>query len=73
MAEKRLNILGEVCPIPLIRTQKELETLLPNDTLIVETDMGQTVRNILRWCENQGYCFEVDESDNGIWAISITK
>lgn len=73
MAEKRLNMQGEVCPVPLMRTDEELSTMASGDTLIVETDMGQTVRNILRWCEDRNYEFELDEADNGVWIITITK
>lgn len=73
MAEKRLNLLGEVCPVPLMITQEEIAKLSSGDTLVLETDMGQTVRNILRWCENHDYVFEVDETENGVWIITITK
>ncbi len=73
MTTKNLDMLGEVCPIPLIMTQQELVKMNSGDNLLVKTDFNQTVRNILKWCEDQGYKFEIDEADNGIWLISITK
>lgn len=73
MAEKRLNMQGEVCPVPLMRTEEELAAMASGETLIVETDMAQTVRNILRWCDTNNYTIELDETDNGVWKITITK
>lgn len=73
MAQKRLDTQGEVCPVPLMKAEEELAAMTSGDTLIVETDMVQTVRNILRWCENRHYEFELDEIGNGVWKITITK
>lgn len=73
MAEKKLNLLGEVCPFPLLKTQSELEHMNSRDTLLIETDFNQSVRNILRWCDHQGYDFILDELDHGVWRIRIEK
>lgn len=73
MGEKRLNLQGEVCPVPLMIIKEEFAKMISGDSLIVETDMGQTVRNILRWCETHDYATETDETGNGVWVITITK
>lgn len=73
MSEKKLDLLGEVCPCALLKTQAELEQMDSKDVLLVETDFNQSVRNILKWCENEGHEFDIDEVDNGIWLITVTK
>jgi TusA-related sulfurtransferase len=73
MSEKKLDLLGEVCPCALLKTKYELEQMGSGDVLLVETDFNQSVRNILKWCENEGHEFEIDEEDNGIWLITVTK
>ena len=65
--------MGEVCPIPLLIVQSEIEKLNPGDKLQVETDFSQSVRNILKWCDDQGHKFDLNEVDNGIWQITIIK
>lgn len=73
MLQKKLNLLGEVCPCALLKTQSEIEQMNSGDVLLVEADFNQSVRNILKWCENEGHEFEVDEENNGIWLITVTK
>ncbi len=73
MEQKRINLCGEVCPVPLMIIQQELANMATGDTLIVDIDMGQTVRNILRWCEKNNYVSEIDETEDGAWLITITK
>ncbi|MBO8167852.1 MAG: sulfurtransferase TusA family protein [Thermoanaerobacteraceae bacterium] len=73
MAEKKLNLLGDVCPIPLLKTQKAFVKLNSEDVLIVETDVNQAARNILNWCDSEGYDFEIDEEGEGVWRITIRK
>jgi len=73
MAQKKLTLLGEVCPLPLLKTQMELEKMNSGSVLQVETDFNQSVRNIMKWCERQGHSFILDEIDNGVWLLTITK
>jgi TusA-related sulfurtransferase len=73
MSKKKLDLVGEVCPCALLMTQDELAQMSSGDVLLVETDFNQSVRNIIKWCENEGHEFEVDEEDNGIWLITVTK
>lgn len=73
MTEKKLNLQGEVCPYPLLITQKELEKMGPGEVVTVETDFNQSVRNILKWCEDNGHTFTLDELGNGLWQITIIK
>lgn len=73
MVQKKLSLLGEVCPFSLLKTQSELEQMNFRDTLLIDTDFNQSVRNIIKWCDYEGYKFELDELDHGIWQIKIEK
>lgn len=71
--KRELNLLGEVCPIPIIRARQALHDLVPGDLLCLRTDFNRTVRNLLDFCEDEGHDFEVDETGDGVWLITITK
>ncbi len=73
MEQHFLELLGEVCPVPLLRTQAKMATLKDGDTLVVETDFARAVRNIMNWSQKCQYPFEITEMDRGIWQIKIRK
>ncbi|GAW92024.1 sulfurtransferase TusA family protein [Calderihabitans maritimus] len=73
MATHRLDVLGEVCPVPLLKTQQICRRLKTGDTLVVETNFSRSVRNILDWAEKNRYEFTVESTENGIWQIFLTK
>lgn len=73
MSKRELDLQGEVCPFPLFFTKDALEKMEPGETIYIKTDFNQSVRNILKWCEDQGHEFELDELDCGLWEITVTK
>ena len=73
MAEISLDCLGEACPVPLMKTQKEIEKLGVGDVLIVNIDHSCAMKNIPEWARNQGYNVEVEEVDDGEWEVVIEK
>ena len=73
MAEFSLDCLGEACPVPLLKTQKEIEKLGVGDVLIVNIDHSCAMKNIPEWARNQGYNVEVEEVDDGEWEVVIEK
>lgn len=73
MATYRLDLSGEVCPIPLLRTQQKFQQLLTGDTLVVETDFSRSVRNIMEWAEKNGLKFAVENLEDGVWQVCLTK
>lgn len=74
MTTRRLDMLGAVCPVPLMRTQETYATLAPGEDLIVETDFARSVRNITHWCGRQGIpCELLETDDDGLWRIHIRK
>ncbi|ABY91369.1 sulfurtransferase TusA family protein [Thermoanaerobacter sp. X514] len=73
MAEYRLDCLGEACPVPLLKTQKEMEKLKVGDVLIVEIDHSCAMKNVPEWARNMGYNVEIEEVDDGQWEVYIEK
>lgn len=73
MAKFSLDCLGEACPIPLIRTQEQMEKMEIGDELIVNVDHSCAMKNVPDWAISVGHNVEVQKISNGEWNIIIQK
>ncbi|WP_027338806.1 sulfurtransferase TusA family protein [Halonatronum saccharophilum] len=73
MKEIRLDLVGEICPIPLLKVRERLSKLKKGQRLIILTDQTVAIRNIMDLLEEKGYDFEVEEPKLGIWQIDAVK
>ncbi len=73
MAEYELDCLGEACPVPLIKAEKELDKMNVGDVLIVAIDHSCAMKNVPEWARKQGHNVELDEVDDGEWEVVIEK
>lgn len=73
MAELRLDCLGEACPVPLLKTQKKMDTMKIGEVLIVEIDHSCAMKNVPEWARKVGHNVEIEEVDDGQWEIYIEK
>lgn len=73
MAEFTLDCMGEACPIPLIKTEKEMEKMSVGDVIVVQIDHSCAIKNVPEWARTQGYNVEIDDIDDGEWEIIIEK
>jgi TusA-related sulfurtransferase len=73
MVEIKLDCLGEACPIPLIRTQKKMETMKTGEVLIIEIDHSCAMKNVPEWARKEGYNVCIEEVDGGQWEVYIEK
>jgi TusA-related sulfurtransferase len=73
MAERELDCLGEACPVPLIKAQKEIESMEVGDVLIVNIDHSCAMKNVPDWAREAGHAVELEEIDDGEWNIIIEK
>lgn len=71
MTVHELDVLGEACPVPLWRTKEQLKKLKPGDSLVILTDFPRAVMNIMDLADNQGYPFEVTETEAGVWRLVL--
>ncbi|XJZ27266.1 sulfurtransferase TusA family protein [Bacillota bacterium Lsc_1132] len=73
MASQRLDMLGEMCPIPLIKAKQVLDKMSNQDTLTVVTDHSCVEANFSQSFLQKGYKVDSNEVMNGIWEIEIKK
>lgn len=70
-----LDVLGRVCPYPLVMTKKALEKLSSGNLLKVMTDAPASAEDsIPRFAEKQGCQIEIVKiEDKGYWELYIQK
>lgn len=70
-----LDVLGRVCPYPLVLTKKALEKLSGGSLLRVMCDAPASAEDsIPRYCEKQNFKCEVLKlEDKGYWELYIQK
>lgn len=70
-----LDVLGRVCPYPLVFTKKAMEKLPSGAVLMVICDAPAAAEDTIpRYCEKQGFGFQaVKLEDKGYWEIYIKK
>lgn len=73
MSQERLDLLGEVCPVPLLRTRERVKAMPRGAVLHVETDFARAVRNITHWCNREGHKYQILEPEPGVWELVIRK
>jgi len=64
MSEKLLDARNLLCPLPVIRTQNQVETMKKGETLRIRcTDHG-VINDIPAWCRINGHeVLSIDEQD----------
>ncbi|MBI5026468.1 MAG: sulfurtransferase TusA family protein [Nitrospirae bacterium] len=72
---QELDVLGRVCPYPLVMVKKAMEKLGSGQVLKVLADAPASVEDTIpRFCEKQGYSLEtVKLEDKGYWELYILK
>jgi len=71
MPEFRLDTVGDVCPVPLLKVEKEARRLGPGDRLVIDIGQPRTVRNIIDWAVKNGYVTEVTTEAPGMWRLAL--
>ncbi|CAB3287565.1 SirA family protein [Methanocaldococcus lauensis] len=70
---KKLDVTGDICPIPVLKTKRALEELKEGEELEVVGDYKPALENIKRFAENNGYkVVSYEETENG-FRIVIRK
>jgi len=73
MGEYKLDVLGEMCPLPILRSDKLFKALLPGDKLVVVTDHSCAMRGIPLHFEKLQAQTQISQVAKGIWEIIIEK
>lgn len=73
VAKFELDIWGDMCPIPIVKTERQLKKMSLGDILVLETDHSCTSRGIVLWAKEHGHEIIEEEVANGIWRLELTK
>lgn len=70
-----LDVLGRVCPYPLVLTKKTIEKASAGTLLKVLCDAPASAEDTIpKYCEKQGFPMElIKVEDKGYWEIYIQK
>lgn len=70
--DKKLNLVGEVCPWPVILTLKEVRKMKPNEVIEILTDHVPSVTNVPEAAKKEGHeVLEASRVDKGVYKIVI--
>lgn len=73
MAEYKINVIGETCPVPLVETRKALRLASSGDTVEVTGNHPSSKREIPMAAEAMGLSITEITEEGGIWTIKIKK
>ncbi|MFB0900590.1 MAG: sulfurtransferase TusA family protein [Dehalococcoidia bacterium] len=72
--KKLLDVRGEICPYPMIKTNQFLDQNIENIQQVeVITDHPPALSTIPPEAIKRGFACEINETKNGEWAILLTK
>ncbi|WP_333784354.1 sulfurtransferase TusA family protein [Thermocrinis sp.] len=74
MADRELDIKGEVCPFTFVKSKLVLEQMEVGQVLRVILDYPPSVENVPKSMKEEGQeVLAVNKLDNGSWEILIRK
>ena len=72
--QKTLEVLGMVCPFPLIEAKNEMEEITSGDELVINFDCTQATESIPRWAAEAGHeVTNFEQLDEASWTITVKK
>lgn len=72
--KKTLEVMGKVCPFPLIEAKNEIEELGSGDELVINFDCTQATESIPRWAAEAGHkVTNYEQLGEAAWTITVQK
>jgi TusA-related sulfurtransferase len=69
----KIDCFGDICPVPLLKIQKQLDSISSGDSFMLVVDHSCVVESIDEYYADTPHHIEIDEVMNGVWEITITK
>lgn len=69
----KIDCFGDICPVPLLKMQSELEHIQPGETFLMVVDHSCVIESIKDYLSKTKFEYEIDEVLNGVWEITVTK
>ncbi|MEI0740312.1 sulfurtransferase TusA family protein [Paenibacillus sp. JTLBN-2024] len=74
MKQQKLEVLGMVCPFPLIEAKQAIEALDSGDELVIDFDCTQATEAIPRWAAEAGHSVtNFEQIDDASWTITVQE
>jgi tRNA 2-thiouridine synthesizing protein A len=73
MAEIKIDVKGETCPVPLVEVRKALKKASPGDIVEVTGTHSASKKEIPMAVEALGLELIDIEEENGVWKIKIRR
>jgi len=73
MAEIKVDVTGETCPVPLVETRKALRKAAPGDTVEVVGTHPASKKEIPLAVEALGLELLSVQEEGGVWRITIRR
>lgn len=73
VADFELDVRGECCPYPLVRTKKQMDSLQPGEILKVIADDPVAPQNVDQWSKKSGNKLLAVEHQDGEYIIYVEK
>ncbi len=73
MADIKIDVTGETCPVPLVEVRKALKKASPGDVVEVTGTHSASKQEIPMAAEAMGLEIIDIQEKNGIWTIKIRK
>ncbi len=70
---KRLDLKGEVCPVPVMKVRDKLKEMAPGEILEVICDCPPSKRNLQRFAEKEGHEIIGLVEDGAVFKMRIKK
>ncbi|MBD7936916.1 MULTISPECIES: sulfurtransferase TusA family protein [Cytobacillus] len=72
--QKTLEVMGQVCPFPLVEAKSAIETIQSGDELIIQFDCTQATESLPRWAAEAGHkVTNFEQLGDAAWSITIQK
>jgi len=74
MTLKQLDVRGEICPYPMMKTVQALKKLPADDTrLEVLTDHAPALETIPTQAARLGFAIQIEQTQTSEWRILLTR
>jgi TusA-related sulfurtransferase len=72
--KKTLEVMGMVCPFPLVEAKEAITELNSGDELVIEFDCTQATESIPRWAAEAGHSItNYEQVSDAAWTITVQK
>lgn len=69
----KIDCFGDICPLPLLKAQKEIKNLKKNEPLLIITDHSCSAESLKDYFTKPNYSCEIEEVINGVFEITVRK